>query len=204
MVKRCHPVAGTPGAGYLWSRGILPAHQAGARYAADWYGRPAVVFPLRDQAGRLVAANGRHTDGRTDPKTHTVGDRRLGVFSTPGAFGVGVPLVLVEGPLDALALAVCVVPAVALVATTAPHWLRVAAAFRRVLVALDADAAGERASAVLVPALAPFARSVERLRPPVGKDWNDALLADAVGLCAWLEAAGVAADATAPPSLQRP
>lgn len=32
------------------------------------------------------------------------------------------------------------------------------------------------------PQLTPFARAVERLRPPVPKDWNDALLADLAGL----------------------
>jgi hypothetical protein len=40
--------------------------------------------------------------------------------------------------------------------------------------------------------LASFARSVERLRPPAGKDWNDALLADCGGLCDTLEAHGLA------------
>jgi Toprim domain len=62
-----------------------------------------------------------------------------------------------------------------------------AAAFRRVVVALDADAAGDRASDALLRELAPFARSVERVRPPSGKDWNDALLADYPGLCDYLE-----------------
>ncbi len=41
--------------------------------------------------------------------------------------------------------------------------------------ALDADAAGDRAAGLLDD-LAPFARSVERLRPPAGKDWNGAPL----------------------------
>jgi hypothetical protein len=42
--------------------------------------------------------------------------------------------------------------------------------------------------------LAPFARSVERLRPPAdgaGKDWNDALLTDYGALCDALEARGL-------------
>ena len=98
---------------------------------------------------------------------------------------------LVEGPCDALSLAECDVPAVALVGTAAPPWLPQAAAFRRVVVALDADAAGDRAAAGLLDALASFARSVERLRPPTGKDWNDALLADYVGVCGALEARGL-------------
>jgi hypothetical protein len=212
MLEACAPVAGTPGEGYLFRRGIGRdrATAAGVSFARNWYGRPAVVFPLRDRAGRVVAASGRYLDGR-QPKTRVAGDRKLGVFATPGAWdapadpteGPGA-LVVVEGPCDALALAECDVPAVALVGTTGPAWLRTAAAFRRVVVALDADAAGDRASDVLLRELAPFVRSAERLRPPAGpagamgaggKDWNDALLADYVGLCDLLEARGLPAGA---------
>jgi hypothetical protein len=51
--------------------------------------------------------------------------------------------------------------------------------------------AGDRAAAGLSGALAAFARGVERLRPPTGKDWNDALLADYGGLCDALEVCGL-------------
>jgi hypothetical protein len=197
QLARCRPVAGTPGEGYLFERGIGReiATAAGVLYTRDCYGRPGVVFPMRDHAGELVAVNVRHTDGRADPKTHSLGDRSLGVFATPGALAVArrVPLVVVEGPMDALSLAECDVPAVALVCTRAPGWFRSAAAFQRVLVGLDADAEGDAKSELLMGELAPFARSVERLRPPVGKDWNDALLAGYADLCDWLEAAGLAA-----------
>jgi hypothetical protein len=206
MLEACAPVAGTPGEAYLFGRaiGCDRATVAGVLFARAWYGRPAVVFPLRDRAGRVVAASGRYLD-RRPPKTRVAGDRQLGVFATPGAWGAphdspsGLgrrgALVLVEGPCDALALAECDVPAVALVGTAAPGWLPSAAAFRRVVVALDADAAGDRAAAGLLRELAPFARSVERLRPPggpAGKDWNDALLADYGALCDLLEARGLA------------
>lgn len=178
LLARCVPVAGTPGERYLSGRGIdaLDAMPAGVLYVDDCYGRAGVAFPLHDRGGHLVALNVRHTDGRDDPKTHSVGDRRLGVFATPGALAAAVPLVVVEGPIDALSLASCYVPAVALVCTRAPHWLRTAAAFRRVLVALDADAEGDEKAELVASALAPSAHSVERLRPPAGKDWNDALL----------------------------
>jgi hypothetical protein len=193
LLERCRPLPGTPGQRYLVDRGIglgvaVPARVA---FCPDVYGRPAVVFPLHGRAGVVVAVNARHTDGRDDPKTHSVGDRSLGVFATANALAAALPLAVVEGPMDALSLAACGVPAVAIVCTRAPHWLRTAAAFRRVLVGLDADTEGDKAAAVLRDELAPFAASVERLRPPVGKDWNDALLADYVGLCAWLRAAGL-------------
>ena len=188
LLARCSPLGGTEGQRYLFSRGIGLglALRSGVTFCPAVYGRPGVVFPLRDQAGEIVAVNVRHTDGRTDPKTHSVGDRRLGVFSTPGALAPGAPLVVVEGPMDALSLATCDLPAVALVCTRAPRWLKTAAAFRRVLVALDADAEGDDKAEILAAELAPFARSVERLRPPVGKDWNDCLLDDYVALCGWL------------------
>jgi DNA primase len=121
-----------------------------------------------------------------------VGDRSLGVFATPGALAAGAPLIVVEGPADALSFATCEVPAVALVGTRAPRWLRTAAAFRRVLVGLDADAEGDNKAGLLADELAPFARTVERLRPPEGKDWNDALLGLGYGARAeWLTARGL-------------
>jgi hypothetical protein len=199
MLEACVPVAGTLGEPYLFGRGIGcdTATAAGVLFARNWYGRPAVVLPLCDRAGQVVAASGRYLDQRP-PKTRAVGDRKLGVFATPGVWdapagptGTGA-LVVVEGPADALSLAECDVPAVALVGTTAPAWLRPAVAFRRVVVALDADEAGDRAAEGLLRELTPFARSVERLRPPAGKDWNDALLADYGALCDFLEARGLA------------
>ncbi len=195
LLARCVPVAGTPGEKYLSSRGIdaVDATPAGVLWVPSCYSRPGVGFPMRDPAGAVMALNVRHTDGRDDPKTHSVGDRSLGVFATPGALDGGrdVPLVIVEGPMDALSLASCYVPAVALVCTRAPMWLRQAAAFRRVLVALDADAEGDKHAEHVADELRGFARSVERLRPPVGKDWNDSLLKlGYADFHDWLTAAG--------------
>jgi hypothetical protein len=196
MLAACVPVGDSPGARYLARRGAdAPfATAAGVRFSRDWYGRAAVVFPLADWTGRVVAANGRYID-RGSPKTRSVGDRSLGVFATPGALS-GPMLVIAEGPMDALALAECGLPAVALVATTAPWWLKTMALNRRVVVALDADVAGDRGADGLLAHLARFARSVERLRPPVvrtgDKDWNEALLALGYGgLCEWLEGVGL-------------
>lgn len=190
LLDRCRPLAGTPGHRYLIDRGIglALAERAGVRWVADCYGRPGVAFLLRDPAGQPVAVHVRHTAGRDDPKCHTVGDRRLGAFATPGALdGPPAPLVVCEGPVDALSLAACGVPALALVGTRAPDWLRLAAGLRPVLLALDADAEGDRAAEELAGDLGSFARSVERLRPPWGlKDWNDALQDDFLGLRDWL------------------
>jgi Toprim-like len=179
-------LVGTPGATYLAGRGLPPeaAEACGARFAPDWMGRPAVVFPLHDPAGDLVAANARYLgdEGREraagpgGPKTRTIGDRVLGAFAPPGAWEHD-PLVLVEGPCDALALAAAGVPAVALVGTRPPVWLARRAFGRRVAVALDADPEGDRAAAELRAVLESFgALRVTRWRVPNSqgvKDFGD-------------------------------
>lgn len=146
-------LAGSPGATYLAGRGLPPevAAAGGVRFSLDWVGRPAVVFPLHDPAGGLVAANARYLAAPTGAgagKTRTIGDRVLGAFASPGAWDAD-PLVLVEGPCDALALHAAGVPAVALVGTRPPVWLTRRTFGRRVAVALDADAEGDRAAGEL-------------------------------------------------------
>jgi hypothetical protein len=171
------PLADTPGAAYLARRGIplAMAEAAGVRWAPAFFGRPAVVFPLTDPAGQLVAVTGRHTDGRDNPKAHTAGPKSLGLFATPGALTAD-PLVIIEAPIDALALAACGVPAVALCGTTGPRWLPGRAALRPVLLALDNDPAGDAGATTLGAALVSLGARCERLRP-ARKDWAEDLAA---------------------------
>ena len=153
------------------------------RWAPTWYGRPAVVFPLRDSAGQLVAMQGRHVDRRTDPKAHDLGPKGAGVFATPGAFEAST-VIVVEGPICALSLAAAGKSAIALCGTNAPAWLVKKLAFRRVAVAFDADAAGDAAAPRVIGDLRSFGAQVERWRPTGVKDWNDLLLlhgADVLG-----------------------
>ena len=173
---RLQSLEGTSGAAYLEGRGLdtHQAHQAGVRYSPSWHGRPAVVFPLRDRNGVLVAAHGRHTDGRDDPKAHTDGPKSAGAFATPGALD-SVPLVIVEGPMCALTLAQAGIPALALCGTDGPEWLPRHTAFRHVFLALDADAAGDKGAEKLADALRSLGALCERLRPEGVKDWNDLL-----------------------------
>ena len=173
---------GTRAAAYLSGRALCveAARAAGARFSADFLGRPAVVFPLRDRAGALRAVHARYVDGRLCPKARTLGDKRQSLFATHGAFSPLVPaLIVTEAPLDALSLASCGYPAVAVCGTEPPTWLHRAAAFRRVLLAFDADEAGERAAAKLAPVLKSFGARCERLAPDDdlggAKDWNEAL-----------------------------
>jgi hypothetical protein len=152
------------------------AAAAGVLYAASWCGRPAVVFPLRDRMGAVVGAESRYVDGRDQPKARTGGEKRLGVFATPGAL-VAEPVVVVEAPIDALSLAAAGMPALALGGTSAPDWLARAVAFRRVSLGLDADEAGDRAAPALAVELGSLGAVLERWRPVGVKDWNDALRA---------------------------
>lgn len=197
--------ADCPGTRYLAGRGI-PAPVAAAarvRYApgfgakADggWRGRPAVVFPLRDfspRPPRLVACQGRYIDGKETPRMQTFGSRWAGCFATDGAFGTQSPppspgrenedalLVVTEAPIDALSLATVGVPAIALCGCEGfPAWLasRLRQRGAPVVIAFDADEAGDAAAVKLTALLAASASRVVRLRPSGEKDWNAALVA---------------------------
>lgn len=176
-LRHLQALAGTPGAAYLEGRHIPPdvARAAGVKFTPCWYGRPGVVFPLRDMAGTLVAAQGRHTDGRTDPKTRTCGPMSTGLFATKGAMDAPA-LVVTEAPIDALSLAAAGLPAVACCGTTLRPWLLPACAARIVLLAFDADEAGDKAYQEWQAALRAAGARVYRLRPEAGaKDWNELL-----------------------------
>jgi hypothetical protein len=171
-------LAGSPAVSYLSGRGI-PAEVAracGARYSPDWYGRPAVVFPIRDRTGKLVAAHGRYIDGRDDPPSRTGGSARRGVYATPGGWSAD-PLIITEAPIDALSLHACGFPAIALVGC-APRgdWLPAACALQRVLIATDADTEGDKTAHELAIRVALYGAEVARLRPEGAKDWNELLM----------------------------
>jgi 5S rRNA maturation endonuclease (ribonuclease M5) len=172
------PLADTRGARYLAGRGIPLdlAGGAGVVYVRRWYGRPGVVYPLRDQDGALAAVGVRYVDGCSDPKTRVGGRLKYGAFTMTGAFS-GDTVVIVEGPADALSMALCGVSAVALHRTSAPDWVIKRCALKRVLVALDADEGGDKGAAKMIPELESYGATVTRLRP-WRKDWNDVLTLD--------------------------
>lgn len=176
QLKGALRLPGTPAEAYLAGRGIPAevARAAAVAYAPVFYGRPAVVFPIRDREGQLRAVNGRFlADGRW-PKTMTAGTKSAGLFATAGAL-VGERIVVTEAPVDALSLAACGLPALALVGTSGPAWLPAFVAFKRVLIALDADQEGDAKSKKLAAELGAFGARVARLRPNGMKDWNEAL-----------------------------
>lgn len=171
------PIAGTPGATYLATRAIPAdlAMESGVLFCPSWAGHPAVLFLFFDRKGALVAIAGRYTAPSPGMSPHrTAGAKKLGVFSTPGALTAACR-VIVEAPIDALSLAACGVPAIAIGGKTAPDWLPAACAFRRVVIATDKDQGGDEAAATLAPMFYALGAKCERLRPPEGKDWNDSL-----------------------------
>ncbi len=176
------PLHGTPGETYLVGRGIPVevAYTAGVRFSANWAGRPAVLFPMREERGKLRAVNGRYCDGKAHtpqtPKTRTYGPRKDAVFAGPGDWERE-PVVIVEGPMCVLTLALLDIPAVAPVATDFPDWAVRKCAFKRVFVGFDADenGVGDTKAEKLMVRLQSLGAKPERLRPVGAKDFNDIL-----------------------------
>lgn len=176
-------LAGTPGEGYLAKRGISlsTAQNAGVLFAPHWSGRPAVVFRLFDQQANEIASQGRFIDGRRNPPAITSGPKKGGLFCTqlpaaPGWWRSLPCLILVEAPIDALSLAEANYPALAFCGTSGPDWLHLLCGLRPVLLAFDADEAGDKAAENLIPLLRPYGAQCHRLRPEGAKDWNEMLL----------------------------
>ena len=114
----------------------------------------------------------------------SAGPIKQGVFATAGAWD-SESLVLTEAPVDALSLAVCGLPSLAFCGSgMMPEWMPARCAFRSILLAFDADGAGDEAAAKWLAELTPFTRETVRLRPEGGKDWNELLTTHGR---AWLE-----------------
>jgi len=161
--------------------------------ALNLYGRSYVIFPFHDPDGATVAFQARANDG--EPDAHRAyGPKSAGVFSSSPNALRGEAITICEAPIDALSLAVCGWPAIALGGVTAPDWIIAALAFKRVLLAFDSDAngAGDQAAAALTLALRSFGAKVIRLAPlraeeAIKSDWNMMLQVNgAVELRAWL------------------
>jgi len=183
--------ASSDGARYLAGRGIPEevAELAGVGYAARWEhwneAEPdrwellgadrRVVFPVYDREGRLVAISGRAIDAEFHrAKFISQGPKSLGLFTSPGALSSRVVAVC-EAAIDALALWLCGVPAVAGIGTTFPDWMPRALAFKDVLVALDADGPGDAAAVEVSASLLPLGARVFRFRAEGAKDWGAVL-----------------------------
>ena len=168
-------IAGSGGAVYLQSRGIPEpiATAAGVKFSASWPGldTPCVVFPVYDASGLQVAAQARSIK---DSEKRTAGSVSCGLFTPFGAIE-GDCIILTEAPIDALSLGAAGIAAAALCGLALREWLLPALAWKTLLIATDADEAGEKAYADWQTACAPFGVRVLRVRPEGGKDWNAVL-----------------------------
>jgi len=180
-LRGLQPLGGNRGETYLRERG-LPlevCQNAKVKWTPSWLGRPAVIFPVYDDWGALVAAQGRYTDGRENPKARTLGSKKGGVFLSGGFWEQirkGAPVIITEAPIDALSLAACGFPALALCGKSGwPNWLPIKCAFKEVILAFDGDAAGEDGAAKLLPVLESLGAKVRRVAPQGAKDWNEML-----------------------------
>ncbi len=166
---------------YLKKRAISLecARENEVRFVPNWHGRPTLGFPFRAPDGEVVALAGRALrDGGIDKPAS--GPKKAGAFWVSalgfGALDAAVPaIILCEAPFDALSLAMAGYPALALGGTAAPTWLSQKCAFRRVLLAFDADIAGDDAASKIGAILASFGATCERLSPKEFKDWNEML-----------------------------
>jgi len=150
--------------------------------------RDRLMFGLRDTTGDLVGFTGRAAPGVTDERPKYLNTPHTSIYDKGALlFGLteqrarltpqSIP-VLVEGPMDALALATCLPP-------TSPHvgiavcgagvteaQVRALAAVgaNTVIVAFDADDAGRRASLRALPSLQPTFTHVRAVTLAGGQD----------------------------------
>ena len=167
-------------AGLLWRGGSGLIHPA-------W----RLVVPWRDRLGRITFVQRRRLDN-SEPRYRSPRGRSprapFGVdllSAALDALGAGAEVVIVEGALDTLArrqiarhrderLAVIGVYSASSPCVGLPTDLL---AGRRIVLALDADEAGDRACVALARELNGVAREFVRERPPKGaKDWNSTLV----------------------------
>lgn len=173
---------------YVQKRGIPVdlVEAVGGRFSPRWYGRPAVLFPIRSKRGELVAVSSRFLDGKMEKdettgelrevfpgnglKSQTGGAKKEGVFFASSDVLKSPCIAIVEAPFDALALHLCGIASLATIGTSWPTWLPSALAFKNVLLASDNDEAGEAMAAKLGGELRACGAHTFRLLPGL-KDW---------------------------------
>ncbi len=190
-IQNNKPFVGSKSDTYLQGRGIPTElakacrvkHSDGWLFKdkqGKWNRSPAVVFPFFGKDGERKAAQGRRIEDWEGDTKITLGSKLLGIFSTPGALDSDY-VAIVEAPIDAMTLALCGMPALAIGGSSGiPEWLitRLARPIapgmsRTVYIATDADNPGDEAANKIGKTLQ-YVHAI-RLRPPV-KDWNEFLV----------------------------
>jgi hypothetical protein len=168
--------------GVTW-RGI--SQWGSVRYNPDFYGAPCVIFPSVSWCASLTGSQGRKVGRWSGSKTLTARGSQLGLFATSALSWLNDPLILCEGPMDALSLEEIGYPAMATFGVQLPKWINRLTWWRRVAIATDADEAGDVAAERWRRQIS-VTRGFQRLRPQRGKDFNEWLQADRDGLQRYL------------------
>lgn len=163
----------------LVSAGVLRA----GRDAIDWGASHRLLLPWRDADGHVVAIQRRRLDDGRPKYVFPPDVAPMDPFGCELLTGEEREIIVTEGALDALArrklarmrgedAAVVAIPSAT---TIRPDWSRYFAG-RDVVIAFDADEAGDRAAERFALEVCAAARSVIRERPQGAKDINEVLL----------------------------
>jgi hypothetical protein len=189
-VKRVGDFKGV-GKNYLKSRGI-PLEFAIAnqvRYSSNFYGSAALVFPLRDQLGKIRGMTSRYCAESREVKHRTVGNREGAAYFCKGALD-GHMLTICEAPLDALSLTLCGTPAMASCGSGLPDWLAFHCFDRNMSVAFATDdddkGWGDGMAAEFAHDFVLLGVECYRLRPKGMKDWNNVLTEVGIDKMHWI------------------
>jgi DNA primase catalytic core len=172
--------------------------------------RDRIMFGIRDPNGQLVGFVGRCPPraSRDTPKylnsprtdLFSKGQHLFGLAEQRGLLGAGAAPLLLEGPLDVLAIATVtdgfagVSASGTALSLTQAGTLRVHSRHQTVVVAYDADAAGDRAAVTAYERLAPLFQSVLVARMPKGHDPASLAAADPACMTRSLRTAAPLAD----------
>jgi hypothetical protein len=156
-----------------------------SRFHPSFYRAACVVFPSYRWTGSLIGCQGRKLKTCSGSRVLTAAGSSLGLFATSAIAWFTDPLIICEGPLDALSLEELGYPAMATFGVTLPKWINRLTWWRRVAIATDADEAGDRAADLWKKQL--MCRGIQRLRPQRCKDWNEWLQADREGMRRYLD-----------------
>lgn len=181
----------SPAENYLLKRGISReiAIQSGCGFAPKWEHwekdgekwklkgtDKRAIFPVYNREEKLVALHTRAIDDENfNSSKITKGNKSDGIFATRKDIFNAKVVAICEAPIDAMALEMCGIPAIAMIGTSAPDWLGLKFSFKQVLIATDADLAGDKAAFNLQNQLVARGAKTYRLRPRTAKDWAEVL-----------------------------
>jgi len=150
---------------YLESRGI--SKEVAAKFGVGFFpgkgsmeGR--IVIPIRNENGALVAYAGRSLSGEEPRYRVPAGFQKSQVLYNRFAV-TGEVVILVEGFFDCIRVSSAGFPCVALMGSTLSETQEKLLTFKRIILLLDGDEAGQNATAQILPRLAKrhYVRTVE-------------------------------------------